>query len=337
MTNRIIPAPPSAPWLTRRRLLAAGAAVAAAPLARPALAEAGWRPSHPVRILVPFPPGGATDMLARLISQKIGNRLGQPLVIENRPGASGIIATQNLLNAPADGHSLLLATADTHTVMPAANKKLPYKVSEFVPVTGVAYVVFALVARPGLKVTDVPSLVRLAKAARPPLTYASYGVASASHAAGEMFKQAAGVDMVHVPYQGAGPGVTAITADQVDVMMVPVAVSYPQRERLRMLGVASGQRFAMVPDLPTLEEQGVPLVADAWIGLLAAPGTPKPVAESINAALGEALDTPDFAEALRTNGFSALGYGPERFASYLKEEDERWGKVVHEAGITVEI
>lgn len=320
--------------ITRRAAL--GAALIAPALARPALGQAPWRATRPVRVVVPFPPGGATDMLARLIAQGLGEKLGQPLVIENRPGANGVVATQNLLGSPADGHSLILATADTHTVLPAANPRLPYNVTEFVPVSGIASVVFALVARPGLPVQNLQQVVEYARGARPPLNYASYGYASVSHVAGEVFRSAIGAEMTHVPYQGAGPGVLAITADQVDVMMVPVAVAQPQRSRLKMLGVATTQRFGLVPDVPTLTEQGIPVLADAWIGLLAAPRTPLPIAEAIHAAVSEVQKTPAFQETLRSNGFSSLGYGPEAYASFLRAESERWGRAVRNGNIRVE-
>lgn len=322
--------------LTRRAVLGAAAALGTAPLARPALTQAPWRPNRPVRVVVPFPPGGATDMLARLIGTGLGDRLGQPLVIENRPGGSGVVATQNLLTSPADGHSIILATADTHTVMPLANNRLPYRVSEFVPVSGIASVVFSLVTRPGLPAQDLQGFLRHARAANPPLNYASYGYASVSHAAGELLKTAAGFDMTHVPFQGAGPGVLAITADQVDVMMVPVAVAQPQRSRLKMLAVANAERFAMVPDVPTLKEQGLDVTADAWIGLLAAPHTPPAIAEALHAAVRSVQDTPAFQETLRSNGFSNRGYGPREFATYLSAEAERWGQVVRSAHISVE-
>lgn len=319
---------------TRRAALAA--ALAAPALARPASAQAAWRATRPVRLVVPFPPGGATDMLARLIAQGLGEKLGQALVIENRPGANGVVATQNLLGSPADGHSLILATADTHTVLPAANPRLPYNVAEFVPVSGIASVVFSLVARPGLPVQNLAQLVELARASRPPLNYASYGYASVSHVAGEVFRSAIGAEMTHVPYQGAGPGVLAITADQVDIMMVPVAVAQPQRTRLRMLGVAGTERFALVPDVPTLTEQGVPVTADAWIGLLAAPRTPIAVAEAVHAAVSEVQQTPAFQETLRSNGFTSLGLGPTAYAAFLRTEAERWGRAVREGNIRVE-
>jgi tripartite-type tricarboxylate transporter receptor subunit TctC len=316
-----------------RRALLAGAA---ATLPLPAIAQAGWRATRPVRVIVPFPPGGATDMLARLVANGLGDALGQPLVIENRPGANGVVATQALLGVPADGHALLLATADTHTVLPAANPRLPYKAGEFVPVSGMASVVFSLVARPGLPVENVQQLVERARGARQPLTYASYGYASVSHAAGELFRAATGLEMTHVPYQGAGPGVLAITANQVDIMMVPVAVAQPQRANLRMLGVASAQRFGLVPEVPTLAEQGFNVTADAWIGLLAAPHTPAPIVEAVHAAVSRVQQTPSFQEALRTNGFNSLGYGPADFAKFLGAESERWGRAVREGNIRVE-
>ncbi|HEY4252891.1 MAG TPA: tripartite tricarboxylate transporter substrate binding protein [Roseomonas sp.] len=321
---------------TRRVLLGAAAALGTAPLARPALTQPAWRPTRPVRLIVPFPPGGATDMLARLIGQGLGDRLGQTLVVENRPGGTGVVATLNVMSAPADGHTVLLATADTHTVMALANNRLPYRVSDFVPVSGIASVVFSLVARPGLPVTDLQSFLRLARSANPPLNYASYGYASVSHAAGEMLKMAAGIDMTHVPFQGAAPGVVAITANQVDVMMVPVAVAQPQRSQLKMLAVADAERFSLVPDVPTLKEQGLDVTADAWIGILAAPHTPPAVAEALHAAVKAVQDTPAFQETLRTNGFSSRGYGPREFAAYLNAENERWGQVVRAAHISVE-
>ncbi|WP_187829898.1 Bug family tripartite tricarboxylate transporter substrate binding protein [Siccirubricoccus phaeus] len=314
---------------TRRSLLLAA-------LATPALAQAPWRPNRPVRVVVPFPPGGATDMLARLISQRLGDRLGQPLVVENRPGGVGVVASQNILASPADGHALILATCDTHTVMPAANPRLPFRAADFVPVTGIANVVMALIARPGLGTTNLQQFLEKARGAQPALTYGSYGVATVSHAAGEMVKQAAGLDLTHIPYGGAGPAMLAATADQVDVTVVPVAVGQPQRARSTMLAVLSAERFPLVPEVPTMAEAGMPVVADAWIGLLAAPGTPRPVAEALHAAVAEVLATADFAETLKTNGFSQLGYGPARYADYLKAEAERWGKVVHDAHITLE-
>ncbi|WP_431269690.1 Bug family tripartite tricarboxylate transporter substrate binding protein [Dankookia sp. P2] len=171
--------------------------------------------------------------------------------------------------------------------------------------------------------------------ARPSLAYGSYGVATVSHAAGEGIRFAAGIELTHDPYGGAGPAVLAVTADQVECCIVPVAVANPQRSRCMILAVASPQRFPLVPDPPTLTEAGLPVVADFWIGLLAAPGTPPAIAESLDAAVVAVLGG-DFAETLRTNGFSPLGDGPVRFAAYWAEEPIRWRKVVREAWITIE-
>ncbi|MBP0495051.1 tripartite tricarboxylate transporter substrate binding protein [Pararoseomonas indoligenes] len=315
-----------------RRALLCAAALA---LAAPALAQGSWRPRRPIRIVVPFSPGGATDILARQIAQKVGNGLGQPFIVENRPGGNGVVGTQVLLTSPPDGHNLIMASADTHTVLPFANPRLPYDVSTFVPVNGAAYTVFGLVARSGLPAADVGEVVALAKRASPPLTYASYGIASTSHVAGEMFKMLTGVDMTHVPYQGSGPATMAVAAGEVDVGLVPIAIAHPQRDRLRLLGVATGERFAMVPELPTLAEQGVRLVADAWIGLLAAPGTPREIAETINAAVSEVLGTPEMRASLQAAGFSVMSLGPDRFAAFLAEESGRWGSVVRAAHISI--
>lgn len=321
----------TSPRFGRRAALAA-----AGLLPMPALAQQPWRAQRPVRVLVPFPPGGATDMLARLVASGLGESLGQPLVIENRPGANGVVATQALLATPADGHTLILATADTHTVLPAANPRLPYNVAEFVPVSGMVSVVFCLVARPGLGVSNVSQLIERGRGSRTPMTYASYGYASVSHVAGEILRTATGLDMTHVPYQGAGPGVLAVTADQVDVMMVPVAVANPQRSRLAMLGVTMAERFALVPDVPTLKEQGVDVTADAWIGLLGAPGTPPAAAAAIHEAVTRVQQTAAFQETLRTNGFTSLGHGPAAYARFLAAENERWGRAVRAGNIRVE-
>ena len=319
--------------VARRCLLGAAAGLA---LAAPALGQGAWRPRRPVRVIVPFAPGGSTDLLARQLAGRVGDRLGQPLVIENRPGGNGVIGTQALLNAPADGHTLIMGTADTHTIPPIANPRLPFDVARFVPVTAVAYTAAALVARPGLPVGSAGDLVALARRAAPPLAYASYGIGSVSHVAGEMFKAAIGADMTHIPYQGSGPAVVALTADQVDAALLPIAAVHPQRERLRVLAVATRERFALVPELPTLTEGGVPVVAVGWIGLLAAPRTPREVADSVHAAMAEALGAEEVQRQLRSTGFGPMGYGPDRFAEFLREESERLGPAVRAAGITMD-
>lgn len=323
----------STPMASTRRALLGAAGLA---LAAPALAQGDWRPRRLIRIIVPFAPGGSTDILARQLAGRVGNALGQPLVVENRPGGNGIIGTQALLAAPPDGHTLIMGTADTHTIPAIANPRLPYDVGAFVPVTAVAGTVAALVTRTGLGAPDVASLAVLARRASPTFTYASYGIGSVSHVAGEMFGSAIEAEMTHVPYQGSGPAVIALTADQVDLALLPMAAVHPQRERLRILAVASAERFGMAPELPTLMECGVPMVAMGWIGLLAAPRTPREVADSLHAAMHEALGTEEVRRQLRTSGFSTMGYGPDRFAEFLRAESERLTPAVRAAGITAD-
>lgn len=319
--------------LPSRRFLLTAASLAAMPAAR---AQTAWRPSRPVRLLVPFAPGGATDMLARLVASAVGDSLGQPIIVENRPGASGVIATQALFGAAPDGHTIMMATADTNSMLPAANPRLPYDVVELVPVSAVAQVVFSLIARPGLPIATLPELVALARASRTPLSYASFGYGSSAHIGGEVFRAATGTDLTHVPFQGAGPGIIAIASDQVDLMLLPVAVANPQRARLKLLGVASAQRFVLVPDVPTLTEQGVPVAVDTWMGLVAPPRTAPGIADALHAAVSRVQQRPDFQETLRTNGFTSLDLAPGPFTTFLQAEAARWGAAVRAANIRIE-
>jgi tripartite-type tricarboxylate transporter receptor subunit TctC len=290
-------------------------------------------------MLIPFPPGGATDTLARLLAQKMGDSLGATLVVENRPGANGIVASQALLTQPADGHTLIMATGDTHTILPLAHKRLPYDIRLFGAVAPCATVVFTLSARPGLPVADVPGLVALAKRRAEvgqPLTYASYGVGSASQVAAELFKRLAQVNLTHVPFQGAGPAILAVSADQVDVTFVPLAVSGPQRGKVKILAVCDDRRYPTAPDLPTLRDQGVALSVDTWIGLLAHSATPAGVLDSINASIRAVTQSAEFLEALRINAFTPLNLDRSGWAAYLARESEKLSGIVHEAGIVLE-
>ncbi|MBL6459508.1 tripartite tricarboxylate transporter substrate binding protein [Belnapia sp. T6] len=321
---------------TRRALLGAAAL---APLARPALAQNGWRASRPIRMLIPFPPGGATDIIARMLAQQMGDRLGASLVVDNRPGANGIVASQALLGQPADGHTLIMGTGDTHTILPLAHKRLPYDIRDFTAVAPAATVVFTVAVRQGLPVNDVQGLLALARSsaqAGQPLTYASYGVGSASQVAGETFKQLTGVNLLHVPYQGAGPAILAVSANQVDVTFVPLAVSGPQKASVKILAVCTDQRFETAPDLPTLRESGVALTADTWIGLLAHAKTPPEVLDTINAVVRRVTQSPEFLDALRTNAFTPLNLDRAAWAAYLSRESEKLGAIVREAGIQFE-
>lgn len=307
---------------SRRSVLLAGAGLVAAP--RLARAQ-GWAPSRPIRLVVAYPPGGATDLAARWAARELSPRLGQPVVVENRPGANGIVGSQAVQQSAPDGHTLIFTTADTHSVNPVVYRRLPYEPQRFVPVSAVARLVFSLVTRPGLGPRNVQDFVALARGrAANPLTFASWGIASTSQVMMETFKFETGTEMQHVPFQGAAPAVTALLSDQVDAMMLPVAVALGQGGRLPILGVATAQRFAGVPQVPTLAEQGVNLSGDLWLSILAPPGTPEPIAERIAAETQAFVRTPEAAIFLIQNGLIPDIADRARFIAYLQEEDAIW-------------
>jgi tripartite-type tricarboxylate transporter receptor subunit TctC len=230
------------PGVRRRALLGAACAAGAGAAAAQG---AAWSPARPVRVIVPYPPGGATDLLARWAARELSPRLGRPVVLENRPGASGIIGSRAAAQAPPDGHTLLFTTADTHSVNRYAYRNLSYQPETFVP---------------------VPAMARRAPQ---PMTYASWGVANTFQVMMESFKAETRIAVEHVPYQGAGPAVAALLADQVDSMLLPVGVALSQGGRLKILGIGSHARFPAAPDVSTLREQGIELAGDLWLALLA--------------------------------------------------------------------
>ncbi len=318
---------------TRRALLLAGGALALPRLAR---AQA-WAPTRPIRMVVAYPPGGATDLVARWIAREISPRLGQPVVVENRPGANGIIGSQAVEQAPPDGHTLIFTTADTHSVNPVVYRRLPYQPQRFVPVSAVARLIFSLVTRPGLGAATAPAFIELARSrASTPLTFASWGVASTSQVMMETLKHQARFEAQHVPFQGASPAVAALLSDQVDCMMLPVAVAVSQGGRLPILGVATAQRFPAVPQVPTLAEQGIDLTGDLWLALLAPPGTPEVVAERIAAETQAVVRAPAALDFLTPNGLVADTDDRARFIARLQEDDALWRARVARLGIRLD-
>ena len=322
------------PGVRRRALL--GAAFAGAGAGTAAAQGAAWSPTRPVRLIVPYPPGGATDLLARWVARELAPRLGQPVVVENRPGASGIIGSRAAAQSAPDGHTLLFTTADTHSVNRYVYRNLSYRPEAFVPVSAVARLIFSLVTRPGLPASGAPDLVELARRAPQPMTYASWGVASTSQVMMESFKAETRIAMEHVPYQGAGPAVAALLADQVDTMMLPVGVALSQGGRLKILGIASHARFPAAPDVPTLREQGIELAGDLWLALLAPPGTPEPVAERLAQEVGRFVSAPEAADFLTPNGLVADTADRARFIAYLEEDDRTWKARVERLGVRLE-
>ena len=322
------------PGVRRRALL--GAAFAGAGAGTAAAQGAAWSPTRPVRLIVPYPPSGATDLLARWVARELAPRFGQPVVVENRPGASGIIGSRAAAQSAPDGHTLLFTTADTHSVNRYVYRNLSYRPEAFVPVSAVARLIFSLVTRPGLPASGAPDLVELARRAPQPMTYASWGVASTSQVMMESFKAETRIAMEHVPYQGAGPAVAALLADQVDTMMLPVGVALSQGGRLKILGIASHARFPAAPDVPTLREQGIELAGDLWLALLAPPGTPEPVAERLAQEVGRFVSAPEAADLPTPNGLVADTADRARFIAYLEEDDRTWKARVERLGVRLE-
>ncbi len=296
----------------------------------------GWAPARPVRFVIAFPPGGSSDVAGRWLARKLAPKLGQPVVVENRPGANGILGSQHVAGSPPDGHTMLLTTADTHSVNPIVYRRLPYRPQDFLPVAPVARLVFALAARRGLGVHDAEAFVRAARRAPIPLTFSSWGVASTSQVMMETFRAEQGLDMRHVPFQGSASAVAALLADQVDSMMAPVGLAVAQGGRLPILGVAAARRFPGAPEVATLAEQGFPLAGDLWVALLAPPGTPGAVAERMAAEVHAVISTAEAADFLVATGLVPDTQDRTRFLAYLRDEDAVWRARVGRLGIRLD-
>jgi tripartite-type tricarboxylate transporter receptor subunit TctC len=318
----------------KRSILAALAALL------PAVAAAQAYPSGPVRIINPFTAGGPVDLLARAVGQKLNEAWGQPVIVEARAGAAGNIGIEYVARQPADGYTLLVLPTGNAVVNPHLYAKLPYDTfRDFAPVTLLATVENALVVHPGVAAKSVPELVALAKASPGKLTFASPGVGSQAHIAGEMLKSMAGVDMVHVPYKGMAPAMNDLLGGQVTFMFLSTssALKQVQAGKLRALGVASLKRSPAAPDLPTIAEQGFPgFEAVSWYALMAPAGTPADVVEKIAAESTRALRDASVRERLLGLGADPVGGSPADLAAMLKRENARWGDIIRKAGIRAE-
>jgi len=323
---------PSARRLFGTTALTLAPLLGAAPLA--AVAQ-GWAPTKPIKLVIPFPPGGATDVAARAMVAQLGNALGQPMVVENRGGANGMIASEMVFNSPPDGYTMLMATADTNSINPNVYTKMSYQAHEFRAVAPVAMVNFMLVGRPGLPAKDLKELVALARGGK--LNFASWGVGSTSQAAMEMFKAQAGkLDILHVPYQGAAPAFQAVMAGQNDVMMAPAVVVIPALSKVTAYGISSPSRHVGAPQVQTMTEQGFPVNADAWVGILAPPKTPQAVLEHVYKGVHAVTSSKEFQERLTQIGLSsAPNMTLDEFGKYMVAEIARWGQVIKAAGITL--
>jgi len=315
----------------------AGAALATVVFA--ATAQPQDYPAKPIRVVVPFPPGGGTDLMARTVVQKLGESLGATIVIDNRGGAGGTIGTELVAKSPPDGYVLLVVSA-SHAINPGLYRKLPYdSVRDFTPVTMLTSGPGLLVVHPSVPVRTVKEFIALARSRPGQLNYASAGIGTPPHLAGELFKTLAGVDIVHVPYKGNGPAYTDLIGGHVSVMFptIPTAIPHVRTGKLRALAVTTRQRTAITPELPTISESGVPgYDVSSWYGLLAPAGTPAATVARLQREIVKVLRLPDISEKLMAQGLDLVGNTPEEFAAILKSEIAKWAKVVTASGARVD-
>jgi len=301
-------------------------------LTAPAAAE---YPEHPVRMIIPFPPGGSNDVVGRLVARQLSLKLGQQVVVDNRAGAGGVLGTEAAVKEPPDGYTLLMISI-AHAVNPALYKLTYDPVKSFVPVSIFATGPNVLVVNPQLPVHSVEELVALAKQKPGEFDYASAGIGSFQHLGGELFKLDAGVDLVHVPYKGGGPAMSDVVAGHVKIMFSSLVQTTPfiKSGQLRALGTGGAKRTAVLPDVPTIAEAGVPgYLADNWWGLLAPAGTPEPIVVKLYEATQEALKAPELQQVFAREGASAVTMTRDEFAKYIQNEIVKWGRVVKEGNI----
>ena len=296
-------------------------------------------PSKPVRVVVPFPPGGGTDIVARTVTPKMAEILGQPFVVDNRAGAGGNIGTDQVAKSPADGYTLLVASASTAINTTLTPKQSPDLLRDFAPIVLLVVNNHLLAAHPSVPANNVRELLALAKAKPGSITYASYGPGSSAHLTAELFKMMAHVDLLHVPYKGAAPAVNDLLGGQVNIIFADVAALLPHIKsgKLKALGIGSPKRFEGLPDVPTIAESGVPgFEAGGFLGLVAPAGTPPAVIDALNSAAQKSLAMPDVRERLMALASPPMGGTPDEFGRYMKREVDKWARVIRAADIKAE-
>jgi len=323
----------SAKWVAW--VLASLAVVVAGPAA-----GQGTFPSKPIKLIVPYPPGGGADIFARTLSQKLGENLGQQVVVDNKAGANGIIGTDMVAKSAPDGYTLVLGNIGPNAINQAIYPALPYDcVKDFAPVALTGFTAHILAVNPKVPVSSVAELIALAKAQPGKLTYASSGIGGSPHLAGELFKLMTGTNMVHVPYKGASPGNTDLIAGQVDLTFntLPPLLQFAKTGKIKALAVTGAKRASALPDVPTIEESGVKgYDVTTWYGILAPAGTPPEIVARLNAEIVKTLKTPEVYQKLQGQGFDVDTSTPEAFATLIRDEVDKWKKVAREANVKAE-
>ena len=312
------------------------AAIAAALMVAGGAAAQPAFPAKPIRFVVPFPAGGPLDITARAIGQELNRSLGQPVIVDNRPGAGGNIGADVVAKSPPDGHTILMGAVSTHAINPTLYAKIPYDpIRDFAPVTLVTSVPNVLVLHPSVPARNVKELIAIAKARPGQLNFASGSTGSAGHLAGELFKTMAGVDMVHVPYKGAAPAVVDLLAGHVSLMFDNMSSALPNVKtgRVRALAVTTLKRSPMLPSLPTIDESGLRgFDISTWFGVFAPGGTPSAIVARLHAEIVRALATSDMRERLALLGAEPVGNSPEEFAAFVRAEIPKYAKVISASG-----
>jgi len=328
--------PPSG---TSAVVLALALAMTAAISGGAAAADPASYPDRPIRVVVPYPPGGGTDVIARIVQEKLRQHLGQTIVIDNRGGAAGSIGTEVVAKAEPDGYTVLF-TLNSHTINPAIYSKLPFDTEkDFAPVAMVASLPQILVANPKFAPASVKEVVALAKSQPDSLPYASVGNGSPGHLAGELFKLRTGTKLTHVPYRGGGPAVIDVMGGQVPLLWVsiPAAANYVKQGKLKPLAVSTAKRSRAFPDVPTIQESGIPdFEVDSWYAVFMPAGTPKAIIAKWNAAINAAVKDPDIQEKLLQQGSEGVGGTPEALGKAVTMELVKWKKLAADANIKVD-
>ena len=296
-------------------------------------------PAKVVKLVVPQAPGGATDVFARKIGQTLSERWGQPVIVENRAGAAGVVGTDAVAKSPPDGYTLLVTYAGSQAINPSLYPKIPFdSIKDFQTVATLAVTPFVFIADPKLPAKDLAELIALARAKPDALTYASSGNGSVNHLLGEMLKAAAGIKMLHVPYRGVAPAITDVIGGQVDTAFssVPSVLQMVRNGNVRALAVSSARRISIAPEIPTIAESGFAgFDVNPWWGMLAPAGTDMAIVRKINSEVGEILRSKEMIEFLAAQGAEPLITSPEEFLRILQADVEKWAKVVKDAGVTL--
>lgn len=302
----------------------------------PALGQTDAYPSRPIRLVVPYPPGGFTDILGRLIAEKLQPQIGQPVVVDNKGGGGSTIGTGLVAQAPPDGYTLLLVAPDLAINQSLIAGRLTYDArKDFTPIIRAAWSPMVLVAHPSLPAKSVREFVALAKSKPGSINFGSGGNGTGAHLALEMFKSRAGIDVLHVPYKGNGPALTGLLGGEVSAMFLQYAVAKPHIEagKLRVLGTPSGKRSPALPDVPTIAESGLPgFDVQPWFGIVAPAGTPAPIVNQLNSEMAKVMRRPDVQKQLADQGAEATTSTPAEFASFIESEITRWAEVVKQSG-----